>query len=62
MIVRTIQCGVCGKEEREKVENGGWTGWGQLGGIKLNGGDNPHLCQEHLTAVANFVDSIVVKK
>ena len=59
MILRTIECAVCKKKYTEEKENDGFAGWGQIGGVVLNGDSNPHLCPDHLATVANFIDSMV---
>lgn len=58
MLIRTIQCDVCGEECTEKNENDGWPGWGALQGIALDGRANPSLCPKHLAAAATFLDDL----
>ena len=58
MIIRTIKCAVCGKEEREQKGQNGFPNWGSLNGIALDGEPNPTLCPEHLSMTAQFVDAL----
>lgn len=61
MIKRTIECDICGKSQTETCANEGWAGWGQIQGFTLNGSDNPYLCPQHLSDVADFVDRLAEK-
>lgn len=62
MMLRTIQCGVCGATHTEPKPGEGWLGWGQFQGINLNGDENPYLCPTHLAVVADFVSKLADKK
>ena len=57
-IKQIIKCSVCSKEEIEKETGEGFTGWGALQGISLNGEDNPTLCPDHLGLMADQLDLI----
>jgi len=57
-IKQIIQCSVCGKEEIEKETGAGFTGWGALQGISLDGEDNPTLCPIHLKSQAKSLDIV----
>ena len=56
---RTVCCDICDAMYTEKNANDGFPNWGQLMGIKLNDVDNPYLCPDHLTKVADFIDDLV---
>lgn len=60
MILRQVHCDIpgCGKSYTEPKPGEGWAGWGSLQGIALNGIENPLLCPEHLSAVAEFTASL----
>ncbi|MDX1351548.1 MAG: hypothetical protein R3254_00950 [Thiomicrorhabdus sp.] len=57
-ILRIAKCSVCGKEEKENGFGDGWQGWGALKGIALDGDGDVMLCPAHLTATADYVDSM----
>lgn len=59
MIKRTIFCDLCTDTfKTEKTEGSGFSGWGQLNGIVLNEKENPHVCPECLSTLANKADEI----
>lgn len=58
MMIRTLVCGVCGKQEVEPSPGAGHAGWGQLSGIVLDGDENPYLCPEHLAELASAIDGM----
>ena len=58
MILRTIQCAICGKHETEKRPNGGWPGWMGIIGVALDGDENPQFCPEHTNEIMNFIDNL----
>jgi hypothetical protein len=58
MILRVVNCDVCGKIFTEEKHGEGFPGWGQFMGISLDGIDNPYLCPEHLAKVATFIDEM----
>lgn len=62
MIKRTIVCSICNASYTEKEANEGFPKWGAIHGISLNGIDNPHVCPQHLAAVAEFVDKLANAK
>ena len=57
-ILKTIMCDVCSATATEKTPGDGWSGWGELKGIILDGASNPSLCPACLKEVANFTDSL----
>lgn len=56
MILRTIQCVSCNKQDTEKTPNSGWHGWGHIAGVTLNGHETPTFCPDCLTKIMGFVD------
>jgi len=58
MILRLIQCDVCGKDYTENAEGAGFPGWGALHGIVLDGIHNPSLCPKCLAEVACYVNKM----
>jgi hypothetical protein len=59
-IRRQIECDIpgCTAKFIETSPGEGWTGWGALQGISLNGKDNPCLCPDHLKAAAEFTSGL----
>lgn len=55
MILRTVKCCICGKEQTEFQPNEGWIGWSGIGGIAIDGDENPHLCPVHTAMVGDFL-------
>lgn len=60
MNLRTMTCDIknCLSSYTEKKPGDGFPGWGQLNGICLDGNDNPCLCPDHLTRMAEYADKL----
>lgn len=58
MILRTVQCCVCGRQQTESQPNEGWLGWSGVIGVAIDGDENPHLCPEHTAMVAGYIDRL----
>lgn len=60
MNLRFVTCDIpgCGSRHEEINAGDGFSGWGQLQGIILNGVPNPLLCPIHLSLTASFVDNL----
>lgn len=56
MILRTIKCAICGKEQTEQSPNEGWIGWSGMLGIALDGDEQPQFCPHDTAKIADFVD------
>lgn len=55
-ILKLFKCDICGKESMESEQNSGAPGWASFNGINFNGVDNPLLCPDHKTMLANSMD------
>ncbi len=60
-IKQMIKCSVCDTQEIEEVSGMGFSGWGALQGIALDGEENPTLCPLHLGVLANVLDTLKAK-
>jgi len=58
MILRKVVCDIpnCDREHEEVTFGAGFSNWGSIHGVKLNGKENPYLCPEHLAQVMQFID------
>jgi rubrerythrin len=56
MIIKTINCAICGKTETETEPNAGWIGWSCFQGVELNGEPNPNICPVCTGKVMTFID------
>ena len=58
MIIRSIKCDSCGLIRQESGQGGGFSGWGQINGVALNGIDNPEFCPECLGRIMEYIDGM----
>lgn len=63
-ILRTVYCDVpgCLSQAIELAPNTGWTGWGQLLGVKIDNVENPVLCPKCLGQAAEFIATSLAKE